>query len=225
LLVIDEFHRLAGAAKTREFLGNRIAERVEAGRATAVASRHGPRAMRGISPRIASLFLGGFVLFTSHAGPAIRRRYLASISKGRLGRDPIERLCSATPGGLGALRAAWLASEGMPCGGGAVSVPVARIIAATARDFDVDPLELTGRSKRASLARAREALLWTAARLGVASGNLAGALDGRSRASIERALARARARAAADPNFLARVEALAARLVSESQRSRGGAPA
>jgi chromosomal replication initiation ATPase DnaA len=224
LLVIDEFHRLSGAPATREYLCHRIAERIESERATVVAARHAPQDIRGIAPRAASLLLGGFVLFTSRAGPSIRRRYLASISGGKLTKDAIERLCAATPGGLGALRTAWLAWDRPGRAPRAGSVAFDRIAAAVARKFDVDPLELVGRRKLASLARAREALLWTASRLGLGAAELAGALDGRRRSGIERALARARMRAAADPNFREQVEGLAARLAAEAVRPQGSPP-
>ncbi|HKE01187.1 MAG TPA: DnaA/Hda family protein [Planctomycetota bacterium] len=214
-LVVDEMHRLGSAPATCEFLLHRIAERTAAGKLVAVAMRHAPRAVRGFPARAVSLLAGGLVLPVSRAGPEIRRRYLAAVSRGALDAAAIERLCEAVSGGLGALREA--AREG-PRRVTAGAIGIDRIAVATARELGVPAAALVGRRRTSGLVRARAAFVVAARRLGATRDQLAGALDGRRSAGMARLETSARAVANRDA-------ALAAAIDRVVERLRGGAGA
>ncbi len=229
LLVIDELHRLRRARVTRDLLMARLAARIEAGKCTAIATRHAPREVWRLPERAVSLLLGGMVLHVAPPGPAVRRRFLGRVGAGKLAPEEIDRLCAATTGGLRALQEAY-ASSGATRGSDPRApigslLTVDRLAVAVGRDFGVEASALLGRRRTLGLVRARAALLLSASRLGLAPESMARALDGRGVAAIGRATRRAEALASSDREIAAAVGRVVERIARERRASGAGGPA
>lgn len=216
LLVIDEFHRLMRSTATLGFLLNRIHDRAARKKATAIAVRHAPRSIRNITDRAASLLLGGFVVYISKAGALVRRRFASRVGGARISPADVERICSSTPGGLGALSLViedWAARSKRAGQTPAAPLLVDRIVAAVARETGVDALAITGRRRSNSCIRARQILVLTARKLGFGLEQIARALDGRGRLAIRRM--EEQAAASADASVVNLADRIAARLREE----------
>jgi chromosomal replication initiator protein len=104
LVLVDEAHRLGDRKGTQREVERMLARGPEEGRQFVLASRHHPRALRGFSPRLVSLFLGGMVVETRAPSPEAVVRAWGGAGAERAPEETVRAVLRVAGGDLGVAR-------------------------------------------------------------------------------------------------------------------------
>lgn len=186
-LVIDEFHRFKTSPKTLEFMIQRIIDRTDQRRPTIIASRHNPREIYKLTNRAYSVLCGGFIVFLAAPCAAVRREFLLSMSRNRLTTTEVERICSVSAGGLGALKETylkWMNATKTPSSNPFI-LTIERILSVVSREFGISEDIIIGRRRTSGVHFARQIFIKAAVEKGFSAEAIATFLDHRGVLTIQ----------------------------------------
>ncbi|MFN0205262.1 MAG: DnaA ATPase domain-containing protein [Planctomycetota bacterium] len=185
--IIDEFHRFKTSPKTLEFIVQRVIDRTEKRRPTILASRYNPKEIYQLTRRAYSVLSSGFVVFLAAPCAEVRREYLLSISKNRLTKSEVERICSVSAGGLGALKETyqkWIHATKSPSANPYL-LTIERILSVVSQEFGISEELIMGRRRTSGVHFARRVFIKAAAERGFSTRAIATILDRRGAQTIE----------------------------------------